>query len=124
MASMNAWSCEESTRPFKAAGDVCISTTDCREGLTCDFGQEPSVCASMQSGKRLDASVPDANSSEVDARRVDPDAGPQPDARDGMPDATPMIDAAAMPDAMGTPDASPTPDASVLPDVAPVFDAS
>jgi hypothetical protein len=45
-------------RQPKAAGAPCVATSECEEGLTCDFGQSPAVCAGNQSGGDGDAAVP------------------------------------------------------------------
>jgi hypothetical protein len=44
-------------RQLKAAGASCVATSECEEGLTCDFGQSPAVCAGGQSGGDGDAAV-------------------------------------------------------------------
>lgn len=91
-------------RELKAAGEECVATSECDDGLVCDFGQTPAVCAEFTTEP--------------------PDAGPPP------PDGPPGIDAppnpidAAAPDAMpidaAPPDAAP-PDA--MPIDAPPPDA-
>lgn len=92
---------------LKSAGEQCFGTTDCAEGLTCDFGQDPSICSSQQSGV-LDAGTPDANLPLADADPTAPDAAPVPDAA-ATPDAA--IPDAAVPDA-AIPDAA-LPDAAL-----------
>lgn len=57
-----------SQRSLKAAGSECVATSQCQEGLTCDFGADPPVCADSQSGGHPDAAV------------VTPDGQPTPDA--------------------------------------------
>jgi hypothetical protein len=39
-----------SGRSLKGAGSGCNATSECEEGLTCDFGQDPPVCAMSQTG--------------------------------------------------------------------------
>ncbi len=79
----------------KAAGAFCFGSAECAPGLTCDFGQDPAVCAVGQTG------ASDAASEVVDAARID--SGGED------PDAAAVIDAAVadanLPDA-GEPDAA------------------
>jgi hypothetical protein len=102
---------------LKAAGDSCFASSECADGLTCDFGQDPPVCAGMQTAQPDAAPVPDAPPDQ-------PDAAPVPDAPPGTPDAAPVPDAPpSPPDAAEPPDAPPappdaaeTPDADLTPD--------
>jgi hypothetical protein len=75
----------------KAAGEACVSSTECDVGLVCDFGQNPPICATMSTTR------PDAPEEEEDDAGIDPDA---PDARpDAPPDAPPDAEVDA-PDAV------------------------
>jgi hypothetical protein len=97
---------------LKAQGESCFGSSECAEGLTCDFGQTPSVCATSQTQRPPDAAPtpqPDADPNQPDADLSIPDATPTPDAMPGVPDAMPAPDA-ALPDAT-PPDAGPLPDA-------------
>lgn len=101
----------------KAQGEECFASSECADGLTCDFGMSPATCQPNQTP------LPDADTRVIDAPANQIDAGPPPiDAPPGTPDARPpAIDAAqpdapvmqpdaALPDAMA-PDAA-TPDAT------------
>jgi len=35
---------------LKAAGEPCVASSECEQGLACDFGQDPPVCAGMTTG--------------------------------------------------------------------------
>ncbi len=82
----------------KRNGESCFASSDCEDGLVCDMGRDPQVCAPTST--MVDAAVPDASddaavpdgSMPADAR---PD-GPRPDAPpiDAAIDAAPPIDAA------------------------------
>jgi len=80
----------------KQAGETCVASSECGDGLVCDFGQTPAVCASMGT---IDAAELDADPSLIDAAELDAAQtdGPAPiDARviDGAtPIDAPMIDA-------------------------------
>jgi len=37
-------------RVLKESGSACNATSECVEGLTCDFGQDPPVCSTGQTG--------------------------------------------------------------------------
>jgi hypothetical protein len=75
-------------KTLKAAGDECFASSECATGLTCDFGQDPPVCAGQQT--------------------TDPDGAPEPDAR--VTDAAPLPDGALPIDAPPEPiDAPPEP---------------
>ncbi len=100
---------------LKAAGEICVASSECGVGLTCDFGVEPPVC----SGQQTPGEPPDPGPGPDAAPPVDagdepnmPDAASPPDA--APLDAAPPIDApppdAAPPDA-APPDAAP-PDAA------------
>ncbi len=88
---------------LKAAGSQCFGSAECADGLTCDFGQSPSVCAPGQTDMPVDAANivdSDATQAETDARVTPaPDArvAPVPDAMQIVPDAT-LLDA-GLPDA-------------------------
>lgn len=100
----------------RGAGEQCFGTTECDEGLTCDFGQSPPVCAEGQGGDGVsDAAVHDAG--------AEPDAVAAADAAPGAPDAAPEPDATPTPDATPEPDATPAPDATPEPDAMPTDDA-
>jgi hypothetical protein len=86
----------------KGEGEECTASSECADGLTCDFGATPPVCRPTQTP------VPDAAPVIIDAA-----AAPHPDAPPGTPDAAP-----------GTPDAPPPPDALVPPPDAPIPDAA
>lgn len=63
-------------RDLKAAGAPCNATSECQEGLTCDFGQDPPTCAAGQSGDGdgdADAAPTDGTPQPADA--APPDAG-------------------------------------------------
>jgi hypothetical protein len=73
---------------LKAAGEVCVASSDCEAGLVCDFGRNPPVCASMGT------IPPDGSEVEVDAPDIDGGV-------DAPPDAAVPIDAAVdAPDAI------------------------
>jgi hypothetical protein len=61
-------------RQLKAAGAPCVATSECEEGLTCDFGQSPAVCAGGQSG-----------GGEADAAVTPPDGGQVPPVDGALP---------------------------------------
>ena len=65
-------------RQLKAAGAPCVATSECEEGLTCDFGQSPAVCAGGQSGGGDAAVVP------LDGNQVPSDGAPPPPADAGI----------------------------------------
>lgn len=91
---------------LKAAGEQCFGSSECEDGLTCDFGQDPPVCASSQTP------LPDAMVAPVIDAAPMIDADPnQPDADPTQPDADVTIPDAAVPDA-ALPDAA-IPDAAV-----------
>lgn len=95
---------------LKAAGEPCVASAECAEGLVCDFGQSPAVCAGNVTvdAARIDAVDEPVDAAEPDAATTD---GAAIDARPvdaAMADAA-MIDA-AMIDA-AEPDAEPPPDA-------------
>ena len=110
VATALAFACGEDTS--KQEGEVCVASSECGTGLTCDFGVSPAVCRPTQT-PRSDAVVEpaidsavlsiDATPSDIDAPMRNIDAA-APDAAmidaagaDAMIDA-PMIDAAG-PDA-------------------------
>jgi hypothetical protein len=59
---------------LKASGEECFASSECDQGLVCDFGRSPAVCAST--GTIVDA----APVVEVDADPVDASPDPGPDA--------------------------------------------
>lgn len=61
------------TRDLKASGAPCTATSECQEGLTCDFGQDPPTCASNQSGGDGDG---DDDAAPIDAPPGPIDAAP------------------------------------------------
>jgi hypothetical protein len=66
-------------RPVKSQGEVCFASTECDEGLVCDFGADPAVCSGMGSGGGQADAAPG------------PVVDGAPDAIDaGIPDATPF----------------------------------
>ncbi len=74
----------------KGEGEECVASSECADGLTCDFGATPPVCKPMQTP------VPDA---AVDAAGPVIDADPHaPDGAPGAPDAPPPPPDAAPPD--------------------------
>ena len=68
-----------SKRTLKAAGAPCNATSECQEGLTCDFGQDPPICAAGQSGD----GDGDSDGAPIDAPPAD-----GPIAADAAPDAS------------------------------------
>ncbi len=99
---------------LKAAGSQCFGSAECVDGLTCDFGQSPAVCAPGQTDLPVDA----ANIVDIDATQTATDARvtPVPDATvDPVPDAMQIAPDATVLDA-AVPDAT-LPDAT-LPDAA------
>lgn len=91
----------------KRSGESCFASSDCEDGLVCDMGRDPNVCAPT-STIMVDAAAPDA-SDDAGADAAGPDSsmpadaspdGPRPDATpidaaiDAAIDAPPMIDAA------------------------------
>lgn len=63
-----------SQRTLKAAGSECVATSQCQEGLTCDFGVDPPVCAESQTGGgQIDAAPTTDGQPPPDA--PPPDAG-------------------------------------------------
>jgi hypothetical protein len=62
-----------SKRSLKAAGAECNATSECEEGLTCDFGQDPPVCSTNQSGDG-------DGDGDIDGSPVDSMDPPPPDA--------------------------------------------
>jgi hypothetical protein len=80
----------------KGEGEECVATSECADGLTCDFGATPPVCRTMQTPRPDAAPVQDADPNAPDAPANTPDAAPgTPDAPPGTPDAPPP-DAAAI----------------------------
>lgn len=75
---------------LKRAGESCTASSECDNGLLCDLGAQPPVCADKGS---IDAAVPmpDGSDAPVDAA---PDAPPIDAPPDAPPDAAP-IDAPA-----------------------------
>lgn len=71
---------------LKGAGEECVASSECADGLTCDFGRVPPTCQPQQT--------------------------PTPDAAPGAPDAPP---APAVDAAPGTPDAPPPPPPDAMP---------
>jgi hypothetical protein len=102
---------------LKGQGEECFGSSECADGLTCDFGQAPAVCAPMQTPTPdampvidADPNAPDAPVGRIDAAPGTPDAAPgTPDATPAPIDATPpVIDATpividATPPVDGTP---------------------
>lgn len=86
-----------SSDELKAEGAQCFGSAECADGLTCDFGQSPSVCAPGQTSLPVDAN----NVVEVDATTPGaPDATVTlPDASVVVPDAMEAVPDAALPDA-------------------------
>lgn len=77
----------------KGEGEECVASSECADGLTCDFGATPPVCRPMQTP------VPDAAVGPVDAAVPVIDADPlAPDAPPGTPDAPPLPIDASPPD--------------------------
>jgi hypothetical protein len=77
-------------RTQRAAGEVCVASTECADGLVCDFGQEPARCAETGSGggpDPIDAATFDGAPGTIDADLGPADAG-APDAE--PPDAAPV----------------------------------
>jgi len=89
---------------LKGEGEECVASSECADGLTCDFGATPAICKPMQTP------VPDAAVRPIDAAGPVIDADPlAPDATPGTPDATPLpIDATPLP-----PDAGPLDGATI-----------
>jgi hypothetical protein len=52
----------------KAAGEACVASSECGEGLVCDLGHSPAVCAGMLS---LDAAAPVVDAAATDAAMID-----------------------------------------------------
>lgn len=110
-----------SSDELKAEGAQCFGSAECSDGLTCDFGQSPAVCAVGQTAPlvdannvvEIDATLTDATPGLPDAEVPDAAVTPIPDAMLGVPDAA--LPDAALPDA-ALPDAA-LPDAA-LPDAA------
>jgi hypothetical protein len=99
-----------STTDLKAEGEPCFASSECDVGLTCDFGSDPPVCRSQQSGPP--GSGPDAGPAPDASPGTLPDAGGPPDAGAPPPDAGPVPPDAALP----PPDATaPPPDAALPP---------
>ena len=80
---------------LKRAGESCTASSECDNGLLCDLGAQPPVCADKGS---VDAAVPEPDGSDTPI--------------DAAPDTTPPIDAA--PDA--PPDAAPDAPVDATPD--------
>lgn len=108
---------------LKAQGEECFASSECEQGLLCDFGVTPHVCSPTQTdASPVDAYVPPP-----------PDAAPQPDAPPhadggGDIDAATTIDAASQIDAPSAPDAAPPIDSAPpvdaeVPDAEPEIDA-
>lgn len=76
-------------------GEECFSSSECAEGLLCDFGATPSVCRAQQTGGGPVPVADAAPSTPVDGAPVlRPDAAPViPDAAPIIPDAAPVVDA-------------------------------
>lgn len=92
----------------RAMGEECHASSECEDGLLCDFGVSPHVCSPTQTdASPIDAYVPPP-----------PDAGPDIDAPP-HPDAGPDIDAATQIDASSDVDARPPPDSAPPPDAEP-----
>ncbi|MBL4632419.1 MAG: hypothetical protein JKY56_01030 [Kofleriaceae bacterium] len=105
---------------LKAAGSQCFGSAECADGLTCDFGQSPALCAPGQTDLPVDAAnIVESDATLADAQPGAPDARvtPAPDAAvTPVPDAMPIAPDATVLDA-ALPDAT-LPDAT-LPDAAP-----
>ncbi|WP_428262212.1 hypothetical protein [Haliangium sp.] len=96
----------------KGDGESCYASSECDDGLTCDFGVNPPVCRSQQTPgtSRVDAAPAPSG---PDAAPSGPDAAPNPSGPDAA--AEPPDAAAEPPDAAPEPpDAAPEP-----PDAAP-----
>jgi hypothetical protein len=90
---------------LKGNGEECFGSAECSEGLTCNLGEQPPRCRSMQT-PLPDAAAPiDADPNVPDADPTVPDGAPPPDAPSGIPDA--VVPDAVVPDAV-VPDADPT----------------
>ncbi len=108
-------SCADYT--LKAQGEECFASSECEQGLLCDFGVSPHVCSPTQTdASPVDAYVPPPPDAEPQ-----PDAPPHPDGGDEI-DAAQDIDASSPPDAAPPADAAPPVDAEV-PDAEPEIDA-
>ena len=82
----------------KAAGEECVASSECADGLVCDLGRTPAVCAGSLTAV-VDAPPAPVDAAEADAAAID---APAIDAR--VIDA-PAIDAPAIDadiDAAGT----------------------
>ena len=77
---------------LKRAGETCTASSECDNGLLCDLGAQPAVCADKGS---VDAAepMPDGSDTPIDAA---PDA---PAVIDAAPDAPPDAPPDAAPDA-------------------------
>jgi hypothetical protein len=82
---------------LKGEGEECFGTAECREGLTCNLGEQPSRCRSMQTPLPDAAASIDADLDLPDADPTAPDAAAPPDAPSGIPDA--QVPDAEVPDA-------------------------
>lgn len=98
----------------KAAGEPCVSSSECGPGLLCDLGAPTPVCA-MNATIQVDAAVVDAavidaaepDAATVDARAIDA-RGIDATAIDAAePDAAPPVDAPTPVDAAEPIDAAP-----------------
>jgi hypothetical protein len=82
---------------LKRAGESCTASSECDNGLLCDLGQTPAVCADKGS---IDAAVdmPDGSDAPIDAAVDAPPIDAPP--IDAPPDAPPDAAPDAAPDAM------------------------
>jgi hypothetical protein len=73
----------------KAEGEVCVTAQECADGLLCDYGKTPHLCAKMDSvGRDMAVALPDMSVPQdlfgVDLRGLDltvvigPDLKPVP----------------------------------------------
>jgi hypothetical protein len=101
------------TPDLKAEGEPCFASSECDVGLTCDFGSDPAVCRTQQTGG---GPSPDGGITPDARPGVTPDAGdvvPPPDAGNVVPPDAGIVvppDAAVPP-----PDAAPVPPDAALP---------
>ena len=97
----------------KRSGESCFASSDCEDGLVCDMGREPNVCAPTST--MVDAAEPDAGDDAAGPDSGMPaDAGPDGPRPDGPPPIDGAIDAAI--DAAPPVDAA-EPDAAVDADI-------
>jgi hypothetical protein len=81
-------------KDYKYAGDECVASSECAEGLVCDLGQTPAVCAEMTTDPPDAAPTPiDGPPGTIDAPPTPIDGPPTPIDGPPTPIDAPMIDA-------------------------------